>query len=408
MDNNFSLELAWVPKELRLLLEILKEDDGSIQLIRKELCKNLDWEIFLHLASHHRVDALIYSKIKNIDGKLIPSHVKQTLYQIYIKNTFQMLQLSGEMEKVSKLFIENQIPILFLKGPVIAADLYGDISLRTSKDLDILIPIKDLVRAEELLITSGYEREVEAPEFFDWKWRTYHVKYFHHQKRIQLEIHWRLHPSPMKQPCFNTLWKRKRESTLTSYPVYFLGKEDLFLYLVAHGARHGWFRLRWLIDIDRMVRKGNYLDGDSLLIKGFQKQHLGRQAQLLVGQAIFLASEILNTPIKDVNHTFKIKNRSRRLAKMGIIYINEKGLLTPKYKNNSYLFSLKSNLTKSFMFNGYLFSLMSTPSKFLFIIRLFYPSSLDADVLILPKPLHFLYFPLRPFLWFWRKTRKTK
>ena len=45
------------------------------------------------------------------------------------------------MEQVSKLFNENKINLLILKGPVLAVDLYGDISLRTSSDLDILIPI---------------------------------------------------------------------------------------------------------------------------------------------------------------------------------------------------------------------------------------------------------------------------
>ena len=32
-----------------------------------------------------------------------------------------MLHLSGEMEQVSKLFNENKIRTLFLKGPVLAA-----------------------------------------------------------------------------------------------------------------------------------------------------------------------------------------------------------------------------------------------------------------------------------------------
>ena len=78
-----------------------------------------------------------------------------------------------------------------------------------------------------------------------------------------LEIHWRLDARPSKEPTFNELWERKRVSPITSYPVYFLGEEDLFLYLVSHGARHGWFRLRWLLDIDQMVRKGFDLEKEN-------------------------------------------------------------------------------------------------------------------------------------------------
>ena len=36
------------------------------------------------------------------------------------------------------------IPLLFLKGPVLAKELYGDLSLRTSSDLDVMIPIHKL------------------------------------------------------------------------------------------------------------------------------------------------------------------------------------------------------------------------------------------------------------------------
>ena len=66
-----------------------------------------------------------------------------------------MLNLSGEMERISKLFNENGIRSLFLKGPVIADAIFGDISLRTSKDLDILIPKLDVNKTEELLLSCG-------------------------------------------------------------------------------------------------------------------------------------------------------------------------------------------------------------------------------------------------------------
>ena len=76
------------------------------------------------------------------------------------------------------------------------------------------------------------------------------------KKEVKLEVHWRLNPGPAKEPTFNELWERKRISILlTDSPVYFLGREDLFLFLVTHGARHGWSRLRWLVDIHQIVNK---------------------------------------------------------------------------------------------------------------------------------------------------------
>ncbi|MCT1391443.1 nucleotidyltransferase family protein [Peribacillus frigoritolerans] len=379
MDNNFNHQMELMTKEFRLLLAILRDRD-STNPVNSELFTNINWKLFIQLVRHHRVYPLIYLKLKNLDNKVIPSHVIKILYQDYKNNTYNMLQLSVEMELLSKLFSENRIRILVLKGPVIAFDIYGDISLRTSKDLDILISLTDLNRAEELLLNNGYEREKTPVPFKEWKRRKHHLTYFHPKKSIQIEIHWKLHPPPSKEPTFDDLWERKRISTLTTYPVYFMGKEDLFSYLVSHGARHGWFRLRWLTDIDQMIKNGLSIEKINLLLNKYQYQYMG-------GQALILASLLLNTPNPNKVNKLTEKSRSKKLAKISIKYIiNMCEFQYPK----DYLFSLKSN-----------------SQKFITILLLFHPSSADSETLKLPKLLHFLYFPLRPFLWTWRKTRKT-
>lgn len=364
-----------------MLLAILRDrNEDSIYPINSELFTNINWKLFIQLVRHHRVYPLIYLKLRNIDDTIIPPNVKKTLNQEYKKNIFQMLNLSVEMEQVSKLFAENRILLLFLKGPVIANDIYGNISLRTSKDLDILISLTDLKRAEELLLNNGYEKEKIPVPFKEWKRRKHHLAYFHPIKRIQIEIHWRLHPPPSKEPTFDDLWERKRISTLTTYPVYFLGKEDLFSYLVSHGARHGWFRLRWLADIDQMIKNGLNIEKVNLLLNKYNYNYMG-------GQALILASLLLNTPIPTRFKKLTEKKRSKKLATISIKFI--------------------INMCEFQYPKGYLFSIKSNPQKFITILLSFYPSSADSETLKLPKLLHFLYFPLRPFLWTWRKTRKS-
>lgn len=407
MNKNLNLNLEDLPKELRLILEIIKIENNNN--IRKEMFCNINWDKFIELAIHHRVYPLIYSKVKKMHIEWIPNEVFHSLYGEYQRNTFQMLQLSGEMELVSKLFSENSLRILFIKGPAIAADLYGDISLRTSKDLDILIQLSDLEKADALLLDFGYQREVDIIENFDEKRTSHDVKYYHPIKQIQLEIHWRLHPHPMNVPSFNDLWVRRRKSNLTSYPVYYFGEADLFLYLITHGCRHGWFRLRWLVDIDQFIRIRINGENNLTLLKKYANEHLGRRSNLFGGQALILANQLLDTPINKVTNTFKIKGYSRRLAQMCITYINEMFLDNStlnkiKSSNNKFIL-LKSNLAHSFLIRRYEFTRRTGFSKVLFILGIFSPSSKDKEILVLPKFLHFLYFPLRPFLWVWRKAR---
>ncbi|MBO0996447.1 nucleotidyltransferase family protein [Bacillus sp. SD075] len=386
MDYNLSLNLSFISKELRLLLEILGTENGKIETFKKEEIRNIDWDNFLKLAIHHRVFPIVYLKLIKLE-ELIPSNVIEALYQKFKRNTFQMLHLSSEMGQLGKLFNENQIRVLFLKGPVIASDIYGDISLRTSKDLDILVPITDLEKAEKIILNFGYVRMGETTLQNEVKWKGYHVAYFNPKKKILLEVHWRLQPLPLNVPSFNELWERKRVSNITSIPVNMLGEEDLFLYLVSHGARHGWFRLRWLLDIDYMLRKGFYLDQYNTLLKKYQIPHI-------VGQALILSLQLLKSPIKEEMKPLMLENHSKKLAQNTIFFIREMvplHIITSTYNYKRYLFSLNTSYLQ----------------KTIHIILLFYPNTMDEKTLKLPKSIYFLYFPLRPLLWIWRKRKCT-
>lgn len=392
MNNQFNLNLANVPRELKLILSLLMNNTDDHQAINLEHLAGIDWDLFIQQAMHHRVYPVLYTKIKDSNENTIPPHVIQYLSQEYKRNTFKMLYLSAEMDRVSKIFSEDKIRLLFLKGPVIAHDLYGDISLRTSSDLDFLIPIEELDKAEAILVELGYEKEDYIKTVLnDWTWRHHHVTYFHPEKRLKLEIHWRLNPGPSFEPSFEELWSRKRQSNLTNYPVYFLGKEDLFLFLVSHGARHGWSRLRWLLDIHQMTEQMIDWEKTNKLVKSYHFHYVG-------AQALILTSELLKSRLSvsdSIKHLLANK-RSRRLAQEAVFYLEGMiNLHTDPIPEAVYRYHSR-----------HLFSLMSTKQKLVFVLSFLYPFPVDAETLPLPKKLHFLYFPLRPFIWAWRRTRK--
>lgn len=186
MSNHFKLDLTVLSKELKLLIQLVKsqeklKDVGQLQ--------DIDWRLFLDLVHHHRCQPIIYLKLKDMPETIVPLEVIQALQQTYTKNTFKMLQLSGEMEQISKLFAENEIKTLFLKGPALARHLYGDISLRTSKDLDVLVQETDLDKVDALLLASGYVKGGAPFLLNGTKRKTHHVEYVHLQKKIQIEIH---------------------------------------------------------------------------------------------------------------------------------------------------------------------------------------------------------------------------
>ncbi|WP_309088682.1 nucleotidyltransferase family protein [Domibacillus sp.] len=385
------LNLKDLSPEVLLIFELLKEqNEQSIQINTKRLCENINWHHFLELTLHHRVFPVLYSKIKLLGENTVPLFVAESLRQYYKNNTFRMLQLSAEMEQVSILFSAQQIKALFLKGPVLAQDLYGDISLRTSSDIDFIVPIQSLEEAEELLVRRGYQKDDYIETVLeDWRWRHHHVTYFHPEKKIKLEIHWRMHPGPGREPTFQELWKRKRQSSLTGSPVYLLGKEDLFLYLISHGARHGWSRLRWLVDIQQMMKQEiNW----KMVCELFKIYHNINVA----GQAVILAAQLLHSSVHEELKPLLSVKRSQQLAQEAIFYLER--------MVNLHTDPVPLEISKYHA--RHLFSLMSAQQKCFYILSFLHPYPEDARILPLPKRLHILYYPLRPFLWAWRKRKK--
>lgn len=392
--DKYAIDIDEFPNELQLLLLFLKlgdhpEKDERMLEEHRHLFAAANWDHLIELADHHHLYPVLYQKLKSTGEKWVPSIVVRALQMRYQNNTLKILYLCGEMDRVAKAFHEHNIKSLHLKGPILAQELYGDISMRKFKDLDILVPKEELARTEQLLITLGYEKHEANTVLNEVKWREHHFEYHHKDRKTSIEIHWRLCPFPANEPRFEDLWARKKASKLTDIPVYYPGEEDLFLYLVSHGARHGWFRLKWLYDIHQCAR---LLQSPENLLKKNEFKNTN-----IVGQALILAHQLFQTPLS-ANTVKQLKTCSYKLAHQALIYITSILVLTPlpeniRTRHERYLFSLNGTFRQKY---------------WAFLIVLFYPSPRDKALFKLPKHLHGLYFLLRPILVVVRKIRKNK
>lgn len=378
--RNPSLVVESYSEELRLLLSLIAWDNRPELPTRLlDSTPNLDWDDFLRLAHHHRVYPTVYLHLKLLQHPAVPQAAMQVLASEYRRNSFFMLQLCGEMERVGRAMGNNGVRCLVLKGPVLAEALYGDMTKRTSKDLDLLVPPSGMECAEQILHDCGYEETIPEPSPLVFRLRKdpageYHKSYIHPGNKVQIELHWRMNGKHGREPSFDELWEQRGRSPLTPSPVYYLGREHLFYSLVTHGARHGWFRLRWLADIDHMLRQE--LDHAQLMrmMHAYKASSYGEQALLLCEQ-------LLGTKL----HVASEKRASAyafRLAQLAVEVI--KGERDIRYK----------------------LMLRTRWQKIIYLLQVISPRRIDWEVLPLPRPLHILYIPLRPFLWLWRKRKK--
>lgn len=371
--------------ELSFMLYILRDDvileEGKMQTY----ISNIDWSKFLNIVMHHRVYPLVYNKLRKNGSGLIKENVMLTLQQLYRKNTIKMLQLTRELGTACKALQDNGIRSMVLKGPVLTLQLYGELSHRTSKDLDILIDSCDVEKSKEVLTQLGYCPDNTDAHLF-WKKKSHHISFIHSEHSTQIEIHWRLNPEIIKSPSFEELWQNKKTMMIYDQQFNQLGNEDLLAYLADHGARHGWFRLRWLIDMDRLFQ--NQIDPSRL--HNYFKLYGGR---IYVEQAALLSKLLLSSKVPLEIQSLVVSEKAVELAQMALEGIKNSTDLSqasdPKYKR-----SMVSALTRK--------------QKMYLLMKRLLPSSLDAEMLPLSKPFYFLYIPLRPFLWLWRLLRKTR
>ncbi len=88
---------------------------------------------------------------------------------------------------------EFSIPAIPLKGAALSDSLHGDVSLRVSTDLDVLVPRRLAARAIRIIEESGYRKEFSEGFFQDLSLRN-NIEFPLTRDvlgiRIPLELHW--------------------------------------------------------------------------------------------------------------------------------------------------------------------------------------------------------------------------
>lgn len=154
--------------------------------------------------------------------------------------------------------IESEIFFICLKGFALSNRLYQDPSIRFSKDIDILVPNRnEVILLSQKLQKKGWARvdqnwAEELPRR-DWYMNlTTHLTLEEPKTGVFLEIHWELNNQLLnisQEELKSFLIPHVEKMLVMNKLVHILSPELELLYLLVHGAKHAWFRLKWLVDI---------------------------------------------------------------------------------------------------------------------------------------------------------------
>lgn len=169
--------------------------------------------------------------------------------------TIRMMHL---LEWIGGKFNDGGIPIMALKGAALHLTLYRQPQERPMADVDILVKPDDLDRALALLEQLGHHRD-EVPFREDFFPRYYYeVEY---RAGSIAPAHVDLHVRPFRMLRLarfvpdDAMWQRAVPVTFGKATVLVPAPDDMLIHLAAHSAIHGNDQRKWLVDIDRWIRR---------------------------------------------------------------------------------------------------------------------------------------------------------
>ena len=263
LDNRTDPADRW-PPEIDLLLACarLRLEPADLARARAAVERGIDWDRLLRLAHVHGLLPLLHSHA--VSGAVPwPADARADLDAGARDITHRNLALTAELLALLRLCADHAIPVVPLKGPVLAQQIYRSVALRRLGDLDLLVREEDLVRYMRLLEARGYQLapgSASAEDEFDRR-SSHHVAVVDPRRRITVELHrCLLRPRARGRWELDMIAPRLEERRFMGWPVSVLPPEDLLVYLCEHGAEHAWGRLEWLVAVAELLRTGQLRD----------------------------------------------------------------------------------------------------------------------------------------------------
>jgi hypothetical protein len=380
---------------LALASSVLAPDDwrerqeASIRAIYSD---GPDWAEYLRLVDRHRTPAISWAVLKRVRGLEIPVKFADDLQKRSDACRMQALRHFQILITILKGLDQAGIPAMPLKGPLLSLEIYGDVGLRQSKDIDIAVRFQDLRHAEKCLHEMGWSRSPEYASLTLSQWEFlllhgHHVTCLHPGRNCQLELHW--HASWDTPEMADRRWDRAIPSQWKGCPYRAMNPVDLVLYLCNHGGAHAWVRAKWLGDLARMTMAAK-VDWKAVM----EEAHTANQERPVL-TCLSLLKGTYGIPVPDVAAR-QVHRLPRRLIYKSLRELNCDVEAHERGNFARILAQIRSI--------GYLRQLWPYRPVRQSLIE-FAICPLDFDVLRLPDSLFWLYVPLRPVLWVWRHLR---
>lgn len=254
-DNNSP---AHSPEEALFFAVIRSLSTGNTVPPFQDLPVDFDWDAFYALVNFHRIGPLIHGALKTHWGDKTQPETSARLNNKG-QQIRQSLSQKAVMSQIHDALEGASIQYLLMKGAAISERYYPVPSRRIAIDIDILTAKQDFKASCDTLKANGFIQttpDFDVPDNLTSITHMLHADYtfWHPGLKVTVELHHRFAKNPYLFPVpFERALLGSELLTVNTRAMPVLGAPLQFIYGCTHGAKHDWFRLKWLCDIDFMI-----------------------------------------------------------------------------------------------------------------------------------------------------------
>jgi hypothetical protein len=340
-------------------------------------------ERLLESAAGHRMLGPLWKLVTSESSLSVDPGLKRRLSELQRASAVRTLRQAGHLVRTLDVLASAGIRAIPFKGLVWAQVLYGDITMRNSADLDLLVDYGSAPAAREALLANGL---LDFNPFNQKMMHKHHgiqgqICLFSPEAQLFVDLHWKVNVATGRRSLeFEPVLSRSAEVEVLGRPLVCPSGTDMILMTCLAGTRDRWNTVGRLLDLAVEIRQmpvegwGDLLNTAS--VYGFRRRltvSVGHVCGLLrLEMPALIADQVAEDRVgRALVHSLSVN----ALAKRPPDGLRER--LTLLFWNSATEDRYGDWLRQAFS-------------------RLFLPTSEDWGAVSLPRWLDWLCYPLRP------------
>jgi hypothetical protein len=368
-------------------------DARAEQFVREAAARVVDWGNFAGIVRRNRIAPLAHRALMR--AKVAPpTATLNWLSERARKAAALALRQARESLLLQDTFAAAGIPVMTVKGTPVAVLAYGDLGIKESFDIDILVSPEDASKVRLILKELEYTSDIDRLTTTEFRLFMRHgreVAFHSPRTAMNVDLHWRLidYRGLLRGVDVHSA------SQCVAIPggmLRTLANGPLFAHLCVHGAVHNWARFKWLADVGAFVASRPQTEVEALYETACG-YGVGRSASV----ALMLCEQLVGFhPSSSLRRSLESDFIKNALVAGAVASLTHRGgALEHEVHTLPWLRSMAAR-----------FVLAPGLAHVFEQARVIWISQEDRMRLLLPAPLSFLYHGLRVPFWIGRICRR--